>query len=169
MRVFSGSIYVYTYIWPKKSASDRRLRQAMYAVRHAVPARVAELAAQGPLRLLPMRPGKGQAPFPFRRQTEATLPPVLSPPHAHPPCLTHGTEGPRQRGAVHRQAGAERLLIRHPELRERGKQTELRDFEARLSQFLVVEARHDAREAAQVLTGARQGEQHIPGDSLAGL
>jgi len=123
---------------------------------HILPARIAELVAQLPLRLCPVRLRRRQLPVACGGQAEKTFPPVLSAFGANPALLPQQPQCSRQSRTIHGKAGAQPLLISLSHLGQCGEQTVLRDLEACLSQFLVVNPGDDPAESAKILTGAGQ-------------
>ncbi len=129
---------------------------AKYRLFHILPARVAELFPQSPLRPLPVRLSDSHLSLACSSQAEQPLPPVSSAPGANPALFPQSPHGSRQSRTIHGKAGAQALLINLSRLGQRGEQTELRDLKTCPPQFRVVNPRHDSAEAAKVLTRAWQ-------------
>src|SRR5216683_3697280 len=134
---------------------------AKYRVFHILPARVAELFPQSPLRPLPVRLSDSHLSLACSSQAEQPLPPVSSAPGANPALFPQSPHGSRQSRTIHGKAGAQALLINLSRLGQRGEQTELRDLKTCPPQFRVVNPRHDPAEAAQVLTRAWQLKKRV--------
>src|SRR5712691_4370774 len=134
---------------------------AKYRLFHILPARVAELFPQSPLRPLPMRLSDSHLSLACSGQAEQPLPPVFSAPDANPALFPQSPHGSRQSCTIHGKAGAQALLINLSRLGQRGEQTELRDLKTCPPQFRVVNPRHDPAEAAKVLTRAWQLKKRV--------
>src|SRR5216683_8162123 len=147
------------YIGCKNLRRHRGLCNSRDRLLHAFPARVAKLSPQSLFRPLPVRLSLCHLSLACLRETEQALPPVLSPPHANPALPPQQPQRPRQRRAIHGKARAQPLLIGFFSRSQRGQQTELRDFESCLPQFLVIDPRYDSTDASQVLTCAGQVKQ----------
>ena len=136
----------------------RRFRQSGHDPFHALPARDPDVLPQPLLRRFPVWLGIRDLPLARGRETKQALPLVFSSRYADPALLPHQSQRPRQRRAVHGEARAEPFLIGLSNGLKSGKQAVLGDFEACLSQFLVINPRDRPRSASQILTSARQGK-----------
>jgi hypothetical protein len=126
---------------------------------HTFPTLVAKFSSQSLFRPLPAPLSLCHFSLASLRETEQTLPPVVSAPHTNPTLLQQQPQRPRQRRTIHGKARAQPLLIGLFSRSQRGKQAELRDFESCLPQLLVVDPRYDSSDAPQVLTRAGQIKQ----------
>jgi hypothetical protein len=126
---------------------------------HAFPPRIAKFSPQSLFRPLPVRLSFCHLSLACLRETEQALPPVLSSPHANPALSLQQSQRPCQCRTIHGKALAQPFLIGLSSRGQRGKQAELRDFESRLPQLLVIDPRYDSSDASQVLTRAGQVKQ----------
>jgi hypothetical protein len=161
-------MYIHLYSI-QKLRHHGRLCNSRDRLLHAFPARVAKFSPQSLFRLLPVPLSPRQLSLACLRETEQALPPVLSAPDANPALPLQQPQRPRQRRTIHGKARAQPFLIGLFGGSQRGKQAELRDLKACLSQFLVVNPRYDPGEAAQILTGAGQLKKCIRGSLSKGL
>ncbi len=100
--------------------------------------------------------------LPARVRLKQPLPPVLSTFDLNPALLPQQPQCPGQRCAIHGKARAQPFLIGLPGRSQRGKQAELRDLEACLSQFLVIDPRYDPGERAAGSDKRRAGQTMRP-------
>ena len=116
--------------WYQNLRRDRGLCHSRDRLPHAFPTLVAKFFPQSLFRPLPVTLSLGQLSLASLRETEQTLPPVLSAPHANPALPPQHPQRPRQRRAIHGKARAQLLLIGLSSRSQRGKQAELGDFES---------------------------------------
>src|SRR6266566_3690105 len=78
---------------------------------HVFPTLVAKFSPQSLFRPLPVRLSFCHLSLACLRETEQTLPPVLSAPHANPSLSPQQPQRPRQRRTIHGKARAQPFLI----------------------------------------------------------
>lgn len=143
----------------KLSRCRSGFRDQCHGLFHPLPTLLTKCLLQPGFRPLPVRLRIRHLLFSGTRKVKKPLPPVPSAFDLDPSLFPQQPQGPGQRRAVHGKTCAQEFLIGLPSYRQRGEQAELRDLDACLSQFLVINPRYHPGEAAQILTRAGQVEE----------